>query len=147
MEYDIALNDKIEENNLPSAIIILQNINESTIKIADISKLHYVNGISRNNAIINNDSIFDVYYYHANNPFLKNTYLNDVDFIKMHWNYTGQYNPQLYFKQSLYKYRDLILNLKYSKIIYDPQKIILYYLLMTVMIHLSFISRLYSFIP
>lgn len=122
LEYDIALNDKIEENNLPSAIIILQNINESTIKIADISKLHYVNGISRNNAIINNDSIFDVYYYHANNPFLKNTYLNDVDFIKMHWNYTGQYNPQLYFKQSLYKYRDLILNLKYSKIIYDPQK-------------------------
>ena len=30
----------------------------------------------------------------------------------MHSNYTGQYHPQLYFKQILYKYRDIILNLE-----------------------------------
>jgi len=118
MNLDILCN-KVDENNLPSIIIILQNINDSIIKIGDITKLHYVNiaynngYYERNNSI--DDSIFDVYYYSSNNPFLKNIYLNDIDFIKMHWNYTGQYHPQLYFKQILYKYRNIILNLKYHK--------------------------------
>jgi hypothetical protein len=119
----------INNNKLSSCILILQNIRDSPFYIEDISKLHYIefnknknNDISKISDIsINNidDPIFDIYYYITNNHFLDNNCLHDNNFIKMHWYYTGQYHPQLYFKQILYKYRNLILSLKYPRICYD----------------------------
>jgi len=105
-------------NKLSSCILILQNIKDSPFFIGDISKLHYVEINKKNDISLNSidNSIFDINYYITNNSFLDDNCLCDDNFIKMHWNYMGQYHPQLYFKQILYKYRNLILSLKCPKI-------------------------------
>lgn len=109
-------------NNNNSCIILLQNIKQSSFFIGDISKFHYITLNNDNSkyidSFISSYPLFDIDYYSINNSFLKGV-IRNIEFIKMHWYYIGQYHPQFYFKYILYKYNNLILNLKYPKITYN----------------------------
>lgn len=114
-----------------SYILTVQNIQTNLFSIGDISRFHYINlneslnnhYNQNNNEYLNINSEPDINYYMANNSFIKLSCFDSSNnnkihihnsFIKYHWEYVGKYHPQLYFKQILYKYRNIILKLKYS---------------------------------
>jgi hypothetical protein len=120
--------------------ININNLYNNYINIGKIDKLNYKNNnnINNDNITINNKNIdddnnfyklfpnFEIDYYISNNKFIKSNecereFLN-TKFIKYHWYYCGQYQPQYYFKYLLHKYKDIITNLNYCHIKYDSSK-------------------------
>lgn len=65
---------------------------------------------------------FNQKYYQSNNKFINKENIYNDTFIKYHWHYCGVYNPQMYFKYLLHKYENIILQLNYTRISYDPNK-------------------------
>jgi len=113
-----------------SYIHISQNIQRDLFSIGDISKFNYINindsfSNKESDDCLNINNDCDINYYISNNPFIYFSYMNSNNsilntnirinnlLIYNHWKYVGKYHPQLYFKQILYKYRDMILKLKY----------------------------------
>lgn len=107
-------------------------------KISDLLFLNnlYINDINISNHYLE-DNIkilfpnFDINYYISNNKFINDNNKNNEKFIIYNWYFSGQYNPQMYFKYLLKKYDNIINNFKLNISNYSEQKIILYYLLMT----------------
>lgn len=65
---------------------------------------------------------FDTTYYMYNNRFIDNNNLLNINFIKSHWYFCGQYNPYFYYKYLLKKYEDIINNLVLNISSYDDSK-------------------------
>jgi len=65
---------------------------------------------------------FDYKYYVENNNIIDKAHIDTKNYIKYHWYFCGNYNPQLYFKYLLRKYEDIILKLPYPNIEYSENK-------------------------
>ena len=65
---------------------------------------------------------FDIDYYTSNNKFINTDNFDNKKFIIYNWYFSGQYNPQMYFKYLLKKYENLINNLKLNVTNYSLQK-------------------------
>jgi len=114
---------KLNINNLYANYINLGNIHKFKYKTkrGDI--------ISINNSSIDDDTKFyklfpnfNNNYYSSNNKFINKCDVGNNKFIRYHWYYCGQYQPQYYFKYLLIKYSDLIKKLDYPKVKYDSGK-------------------------
>lgn len=97
------------------------NINERNVNLGNIKKFEFIKSTNLLDVNIINtyfeDNIdklfsnFTIDYYIDNNKFINENELN-LKFIKFHWYFCGQFNPQIYFKYLLKKYDTIIDNLK-----------------------------------
>ena len=98
-------------------------------KISDLifEKSLYINDINISNHYLE-DNIkilfpnFDINYYISNNKFINDNNKNNEKFIIYNWYFSGQYNPQMYFKYLLKKYEYIINNFKLNISNYSEQK-------------------------
>ena len=108
-------------NNKMEATININQQKANYINIGDITKINFNKHFSLISENSNKLSHFDINYYIENNKFIpKNE--SDHEFIKHHWYFCGQYNPQMLFKYLLKKHENIILQKNYPKITYSEEK-------------------------
>lgn len=114
---------KLNIHNIYTNYINLGNIHKFKYKEKDSDNISINNrNIDDNNKFYKLFPNFDNDYYSSNNKFINKDQACNNKFVRYHWYYCGQYQPQYYFKYLLIKYSDVIKKIDYPKVKYDEGK-------------------------
>lgn len=124
---------KIMKNNLEFTYHILKESN-NLIKLTHFSLLKFQNNKTDHISInIDIDDIIYDKYMQFNIDYYKNNLFNKLDseissqqqltnYLKYNWYYFGSKNKIQYFKYIIYKYENIIHNINYTRLTYNPDK-------------------------